>query len=297
MSSALPVLALALTAVVLTAVVPRLLASMTWLRRTPAAALALWQVVGAAAVLAALMTAPAAAIALATEGGTVPTFFNETTRVSIALVVATVMSGGMLVLLLRSAHLIGRELRADRKAQRDVVDVVASRVEGQVRVVDHPGRSAYCLPGLRPRVVLTSGTVEALDDEELSAVLAHEHAHTGARHDLMLEFFTVLHRTAPRPLRSDAALHEVRLLVELLADRHAARRVGPEPLGRALALMAGSAHPSAALGSGASTEDLVARVQALPQHRRTHPSTVPVVLTTVLVGGMPWALLAWAFWA
>lgn len=297
MSSALPVLALALTAVLLSVVVPRLLPAATWLRRTPGAALALWQVVGGAGVLAALMTAPAAAIALVTDGGTVPTFFDETTRVSLALVVATVMSLGMLFLLLRSAHLIGSDLRASRRAQRAVVDVVAARAEGSLRVVDHPGRSAYCLPGLRSRLVLTSGAVEALSEEELGAVLAHERAHASARHDLMLEFFTVLHRSVPRAARSPRALSEVGLLIELLADRQAARRVGPEPLGRALRAMAGSATPPAALGSGASAEALLARLGALPQHRRRHASAVPVALATALVGLTPWALLAWAFWS
>ena len=297
MSSALPVLALALTAILLTVVVPRTLPSATLLRRTPGAALVLWQMIGGAGVLAALMTAPAAAIALATEGGTVPTFFDETTRVSLALVVATVMSLGMLFLLLRSAHHIGTDLRASRRTQRNVVDVVASRSEGSLRVVDHPGRSAYCLPGLRSRVVLTSGAVAALSEEELAAVLAHEQAHAGGRHDLMLEFFTVLHRTVPAPVRSDAALREVQLLIELLADRQAARRVGPAPLGRALATMAGSAAPPASLGSSGGPEDLIARVHALSQHQRTQVTAVPVVLATALVGLTPWALLVWAFWA
>lgn len=298
MSSALPVLALALTAILLTAVLPRVLPQVTALRRTPAAALALWQVTGAAGVLAALMTAPAAAIALATEGGTVPTFFDGTTRVSIAVVVATVMSGGMALLLLFSAHQIGSDLRSHRRAQRHVVDVVATRSDGRVRVVDLPERSAYCLPGLRSRVVVTQGTVEALDEEQLEAVLAHERAHTGARHDLMLEFFTVLHRSVPAPLRSDAALREVQLLIELLADRYAVRRVGAKPLGGALAAMSGSPHPPAALGSAGGSSDVVVRIKALPDHQRAlHPTTVPVMLATTLVGMTPWALLVWAFWA
>src|SRR5699024_6980106 len=144
-------LALAVTAILLGVVAPRVLPSIRWLRRTPAAALALWQVVGAAGVLAALMTAPAAAIALASEDGSAPTFFSGTTRVTIAIVVAAVMCSGMLFLLLRSAHLIGSDLRANRRAQRDLVDVVASQIDGQVRVINHPGRSAYCLPGLRSR--------------------------------------------------------------------------------------------------------------------------------------------------
>lgn len=297
MSSALPVLALAATAILLTVVVPRVLPRAHWLRRTPGAALALWQVVGAAGVLSALMTAPAAAIALSTEGGTAPTFFTEPTRISIAVIVATVMTGGMTLMLLRSAHLIGSDLRADRRAQRNVVDVVASRSDGQVRVVDHPGRSAYCLPGLRSRVVLTQGTVEALTEEQLKAVLAHEHAHTGARHDLMLEFFTVLHRTVPRPVRSRQALSEVRLLIELLADRQAVRRVGARPLGGALAAMAGASHPPASLGSSGGASDLVVRLRALPDHENSHPAVVPVLLITGVVGITPWMCLLWAFWA
>lgn len=297
MSSALPVLALAATAILLTAVMPRLLPRWHWLRRTPGAALGLWQVAGAAGVLAALMAAPALVIALTTEGGSVPTFMSPTTRVTIAIIVACVMTGGMTILLLRSAHLIGSDLRANRRAQRHVVDVVASRADGRVRVVDHPGRSAYCLPGLRSRVVLTQGTVEALTEEQLEAVLAHEHAHTNARHDLMLEFFTVLHRTVPGPLRRDDAMDEVRLLIELLADRRAARRVGAEPLGGALAAMAGSSHPPAALGSSGGAGELIVRLRALPDHERRHLSAGPVLAATVVVGLLPWAFLIWAFWA
>ena len=297
MSSALPVLALAATALILTLVMPRVLPRMLWLRRTPASALALWQVSGAAGVLAALMTAPAAAIALTTEGGSVPTFFSESTRVSLAVVVATTMTGGISLMLLRSAHRVGSDLRSNRRAQRHVVDVVASRSEGRVRVVDHPGLSAYCLPGLRSRVVLTQGTVEALTDQQLKAVLAHEHAHTGARHDLMLEFFAVLHRTVPQPLRRDDALDEVRLLIELLADRRAARRVGSQPLGAALAKMAGASHPHAALGSSGGASELIVRLRALPWHLQTQPTVVPALVATLVVGLLPWAFLTWAFWA
>ena len=298
MASALPVLALALTALLCVVIVPRLLPRWHWLRRTPGPALALWQVVSVAGVLGALMTAPAASIALATDGGTVPTFFSGTTRVSIAVVVATMMTGGMTLLLLRSGHRIGSDLRADRRSQRDLVDLVASRRDGSLRVVDHPGRSAYCVPGLRSRVVLTQETITALSEDELQAVLAHEGAHAMARHDLMLEFFTVLHRAAPQSLRSADALQEVQLLIELLADRRAVRQVGADPLGRALVAMTGSSHPTAALGSSGTASELVIRVRALPHHeRRAHPLIVPVLMAIAVVGATPWVLLAWAFWA
>lgn len=297
MSSALPVLALAATALILSLVVPRLLPGMHWLRCTPAASLALWQMTSLSGTLAALLTAPATAVALITEGGTVPTFFTPSTRTIIALTVATVMTGGMALRLLISAHTIGSDLRADRRRQRQVIDVVASRADGRLRVLDHPGRSAYCLPGLRSRVVLTSGTIQALTQEQLEAVLAHEHAHNNARHDLMLEFFTVLHLTVPRLVRHEIALAEVRLLIELLADRRAARKVGIAPLGGALAAMAGTTTPSASLGGSERVGDLIVRLQALPSHKRAHASVVPVLLATVVVAALPWALLAWAFWA
>ena len=54
-------------------------------------------------------------------------------------------------------------------------------------------------------------------------MLAHERAHLRARHDLILEFFTVVHEAVPAFVRSDAALREVTLLIEVLADRAAVR--------------------------------------------------------------------------
>lgn len=296
MASALPVLALALTALLLAGMAPRLLARAHGLRRAPAAALALWQVVGLTAVVCALLTAPAAVFALLEPGGTVPTFLGPTPRTTIGLTVAAVSSGGMLVLLLLSAHRVGRELRSRRRDQRHVVDLVASRSEGRLRVLDHPGRSAYCLPGLRSRVVLTQGTVSALAPDELEAVMAHEQAHTRSRHDLILELFTVLHRSVPRWLRCEQALAEVQLLVELLADRRAARRVGPAPLARALVVMQGAGHPSATLGTDASDSDVVVRVRALPHHtsRLPHPVAVPALTTAAVVTAAPWVLLLWA---
>ena len=41
-------------------------------------------------------------------------------------------------------------------------------------------------PGFHSRVVVSSGAIEALSDDELAAVLAHERAHLHARHDLVL---------------------------------------------------------------------------------------------------------------
>ncbi len=81
-------------------------------------------------------------------------------------------------------------------------------------------------------------------------MVAHEEAHLRGRHDLLLEFFAVVTRAVPRPLRSAEALDEVRLLVEALADRAAVRRSGEVATARALITLAGSRTPEAALGVG-----------------------------------------------
>ncbi|WP_109472442.1 M56 family metallopeptidase [Ornithinimicrobium cavernae] len=297
MSSALPVLALGVLAVVSSVLLPRLLPRLSWLRRTPAAALTLWQVAGLTGVSAALLTAPAAALSLVSPDDAAPTVLDGPLRLSLVLAVAVALSGGMAVLLLRSGHLVGRSLRSNRREQRHVVDVVASRTDGRLRVLDHPGRSAYCLPGLQSRVVLTQGAVNALSAAELDAVLAHEHAHVRSRHDLMLEFFTVLHRTVPARVRSEPALAEVHLLIELLADRQAARRVGVSAMGGALVTMAGQGHPRATLSDAAAEGDAAVRIRALPGHLRFQPTVFAVALAAIVLGLLPWALLAWALWA
>ena len=100
----------------------------------------------------------------------------------------------------------------------------------------HPG--VYCLPGAGSRLVLTEATLASLPKDQLAAVVAHEEAHLRERHDLILEFFTVLHTSTPALLRTDAALAEVALLVEVLADRAAREQVGDVALGRAIVSLA-----------------------------------------------------------
>ncbi|WP_082590170.1 M56 family metallopeptidase [Phycicoccus sp. Soil748] len=219
------------------------MAGLTRFRRAPFEALVVWQCVALAGVVAALAVAPAAVASAGLPGW--------------ATAVALALSAAMLARLLWSGHRVGTRLRSERRRHRELVDAlgthddsVATRAAGsEVRVLAHPTPTAYCLPGRRQRVVLTEGTLLALPADELSAVLAHERAHLQARHDLVLEFFTVLHEAVPPRLRAVEALREVRLLVEVLADRAARRVAGPVPLARALVSLAGGAHPETALGA------------------------------------------------
>ena len=62
-----------------------------------------------------------------------------------------------------------------------------------VEVLEHDLPLAYCVPGLGAnRVVVSAGALGRLSGDEFHAVLAHERAHLAARHDLVLEAFTLL---------------------------------------------------------------------------------------------------------
>ncbi|MGI5158769.1 M48 family metalloprotease [Microbispora sp. CA-102843] len=52
--------------------------------------------------------------------------------------------------------------------------------------------SSTCVPGRRARIVLSRGTLDLLERQELLAVLGHERAHARGRHDLILLPFIAL---------------------------------------------------------------------------------------------------------
>ena len=109
---------------------------------------------------------------------------------------------------------------------------VCTRASG-LRILDVAQPLAYCLPGVRSRVVVSQGALKALADGEIAAILSHERAHLRARHDLVLEMFTAVHAAFPRFVRSARRLDAVRFLIEMLADDAAVRVAGPTPLARA----------------------------------------------------------------
>jgi Zn-dependent protease with chaperone function len=243
--------------------VPRALAGVTSLRRAPRAALVLWQSTAVAAVLSALLAAPAALPALL--GRQVHLAQSWPT-----VAVAAALSAVVAVRLLLSGDRVGRNLRAARRRHRDLVDLLGTPGEGpdrHMRVLEHTTPTAYCVPGVRRRVVLTQGTLDRLGPDELTAVLAHERAHLTARHDLVMEFFTVVHEAMPPFLRSEAALREVHLLIEVLADRAAVRRAGAVNTGRAIVAMAGGPKPVGAMAMAESTGAAGARIHLLDARR------------------------------
>nr|WP_281373351.1 M56 family metallopeptidase [Kineococcus aurantiacus] len=174
-----------------------------------------------------------------------------------------------------------------RKESTSEVDAALLAQTG-VRVLTGPGRVAYCVPGVRARVVVSDAMLDSLTPEEVRAVLAHERAHLRARHDLVLEGFTALHAAFPRVVSSQAALDSVRLLVEMLADDSARRRTGSLPLARALVALAGQ--PDA--GGGVESEMPVgsaalARVRRLAARPAPRGLSVAVYAAAAVVLGGP----------
>ena len=293
-------------AVLLSGPVPALLGRTPLLRRVPRAAVTLWQSVSLAAVLSAL----GAGLSLVTDRGTRAGWTGYGVAL-LALLLTAVVLGRMLL----SGHRVGTRIRAVRRRHRDLVDLLATREhegperasvpagrtgEAGVRVLAAQAPLAYCLPGLaRSRVVVSAGTFDRLAPDEVGAVLAHERAHLRARHDLLLEAFTVLHTAFPRFVSSATALREVRLLVEVLADRAARRTHGRLPVARALVALADSRAPEAALAAGGA--GLVERIRLLEDDRPHRllavavyaAAAATVVLPTTFVA-LPWlAGLTW----
>jgi Zn-dependent protease with chaperone function len=271
-------LAFSILAVLLVGPVPALLARATWPLRAPRAAMVLWQAVALAAVLSAF----SAGIAIASrvlvpgpDGRPTASIIGAAGRLGwplwtayIAVFALTVSVGVRLMVAVARVAIANRRRRAHHRMVVDLVGVGHDAALAQpcantrdLRVLDVPQPLAYCLPGVRSRVVVSEGTLNTLGDAEVSAILTHERAHLRARHDLVLEAFTAAHAAFPRLVRSANALRAVQLLVELLADDAAVRATGRTPLARALVACASGRAPSGALAIGGTST--VVRVRRL----------------------------------
>jgi len=261
-------------ALLLAGPVPALLSRATWPYRTPRAALVLWQAVALAAVLSAFGSGLAIASLLLVPGPdgrptTSPTKEIDALGLGLWLIYVVVFALTLLVgaRLIYASIRVGVHTRRRRARHRMLVDLLdqggdpthgdliatsplAGTRAADIRVLAAAEPIAYCLPGLRQRVVLSQGTFANLSKSELTAIVSHERSHLRARHDLVLEAFTAAHEAFPRVVRSKSALDSVKLLIELLADDSAVKVTGPTPLARALVTCSNSTAPQGAMAAG-----------------------------------------------
>ncbi|WP_280248481.1 M56 family metallopeptidase [Nocardia abscessus] len=283
---------------------PALLSRATWTYRTPRAALVLWQAIALAAVLSAFGSGLAIAAELLVPGPdgrptTAPT--REIDALGLPLWLAYVFVFALTLLvgarLIYAVVRVGVHTRRRRARHRMLVDLLDQsgphRRAADIRVLAATEPIAYCLPGLRQRVVLSEGTLTNLADAEVTAIVSHERSHLRARHDLVLEAFTAVHEAFPRVVRSKAALGSVKLLIELLADDSAVKVTGPKPLARALVACAKSTAPQGALAAGGPTT--LIRIQRLSERigdiriaAAAYLGSAAILVVPTLAVAVPW---------
>ncbi len=268
--------------------VPRVLERASWPTRCPRLALAMWQAASASFIVSAVLAGMAFADpdSVSPQAFTHP-FLSCAGAVSSAFRTpegAAVVGGGLLLSIVVAVRTIwfltaGLTSAARRRRQHGVRLALVARHDDRIGalVVDHPVPQAYCLPGRRSAIVVTSAAVNSLPRPELDAVLAHERAHVRARHHLVVVaahglgkafFFIPLFRSAAAAVPG---------LVEMAADDSAARETDHR---RVAAAMLSLAHqPVAAPALGASGGDAAFRIRRLLAPNPASP--VIRVLTSV----------------
>ena len=291
------------------------LAAARWPRRSPAAAIVLWQALGlgwglaAVGALAALGASDArsgvaggsfALVSRALGGGHAaagPRLLAWTVGLRLLA-----LSAGLVLLLLLCWILVAAfyaVIRA-RRRQRMLLSLLAHgdpKVPGAL-VVDHPAATAYCVPGLRSRIVISAGALDLLDQDELAAVLAHERAHLRERHDLVLLPFTALLRAFRWVSVAREAEAAVSLLVEMHADDRALRHRPALELATALLRVGAAGWVHAPAGALAAADgEVAARVSRLlrPDPRLPVGALALVAVAAVTTVAVPAAFLTLPF--
>ena len=251
---------------------PRLLARSPWPDRSPRMGILAWQALSFSVVAAVVLAGAALALPAVPFSTDIAELLSAC---AMALRAQYATPGGAagsatgavlaITVLARAGYCLTAGLvtaARERRRQLDALTLIARPHERcDAMVVDHSAAAAYCLPGRRQQVVLTTAALAALDKDQLAAVLAHERAHLRGRHHLVLAASAALARAFPRIPAFRDAHRELTRLVEMLADDVAARRNDRLTIATALVRLAEASAPAAALGAGGST--CLARVHRL----------------------------------
>jgi Zn-dependent protease with chaperone function len=166
------------------------------------------------------------------------------TDLSAASILVLLLGSLSLAVIALAARSAVRQLRSRRHFLGRLRVVGAADAGGcPALIIDDPLPRAFCSGLLRPRIYVSRGALDLLDDEELCAVVAHEAHHARRRDPLRvfiaraladaLFFLPVLRRLAER----------YSALAELAADEAAVRQSGTrQPLAAALLAFEKSPH-------------------------------------------------------
>ncbi|CDZ89531.1 M56 family metallopeptidase [Rhodococcus ruber] len=171
-------------------------------------------------------------------------------------------------------------MRARTHAHARMARIIGHRVPGiDAVIVEAPERVAYCVTGRPSAIVVTSAALDALDEHQLGAVLAHERAHLTGRHPQLLALIRGLAAALPRMTLFRLGATEIARLLEMCADDAAARTHGSATLLGGLLALSG-AHPVPSGTLGATSVDVLTRAGRLTSHPRPlHHLRVSALLT------------------
>ncbi|MEH0638242.1 M56 family metallopeptidase [Streptomyces bottropensis] len=266
---------------------PHLLLRAGWTHRAPALALTVWHALALSFALGSALTAYHLFMPMrhAHEGllgllhscgfdmgagGPAP---DTAGRLAVALPAAlgTVLAGSF-------TFQVARARRA-RSRHREAVDLVgrrSARLGATVLPYDVP--AAYCLPGRRPRIVVSEAAVRELAPEQLAAVLEHERAHVAGRHHLALAATAAFHSVFLLLPLARHAREQTALLLELVADDRALRAHSDDALATAMYEMAAARTPKGAFAAGGRTV-LIRMRRILGPRTAPHPALRSVMVT------------------
>lgn len=245
----------------------------TWAERSPKVGIIVWQslsvTVIASVVLAGVMLAVPAmpfTMTLADFLRACVTVLQEQYSTPGGAVVTTAGAFMAAAVMARTGYCLFSEFISARKAHRSQSRSLAllgrRDPSGRFLVVEHQTAAAYCLPGRNNEIVLTSAALGALDEDQRTAVIAHEKAHLRARHHIIVAVAEAIHRAFPRVPAFSIAHSEIARLIEMDADDRAARSNARLTVATAMVRLAEAGPaPSAALGAGGTSA--LARVRRL----------------------------------
>ncbi|KHS51643.1 M56 family metallopeptidase [Brevibacterium linens] len=249
-------------------------------RGDPISEVVLWQAVGLSGGLSLIGAALAFAVAPGTTSLPQGLFDlirgRDHTQLSLLAWIFLVIAVLLIVRLLGCLVLTFYSARKTRLRHDEILHLLSepSSAYPDTRIITTDEAVAYCLPK-GPRkgtAVLSTGLLKALDEDERTAVIAHERAHLDFRHDVLVIPFAAWHRALPYFSATAIGLNSVNRLIELMADDQARDHVDPKILAQAVS--------SAAAISPEHRSDLSAlRIQRLSHP--LDPARIPVRLMSI----------------
>jgi beta-lactamase regulating signal transducer with metallopeptidase domain len=194
---------------------------------------------------------------------------SDIASVSLVLVTASAIMVGAFALV-ASVVVHHRALRGwipvDGVDRRRVARIArAHGIRSRTVVFEHPEAIACSRGVVLPEIWISNAAVSALNDDELAAVIAHEHQHCVSRDPAKRQLLEVLSRALfAFPIVAEAA-RQFRRAAEYAADDAAARRTSSRDTASALLRFAGAPSVPAVVQFGASVT-VGERVQRLLGH-------------------------------